>query len=175
MVETQTSSSYFVNGCPKPLQQVATRVRQASERDNCGFTLVELIVITAILGVLALMAMPAYQAYINSTRNVASASDIRTIEKSISSYLLDNNKATPAATLSDMGIESMVDPWKRQYVYQVVVPGSELQDFAGLPLNTDYDLYSMGQDGASAAAKGNPANADDIARSNDGGYVGVRP
>ena len=173
MVEIQTSSTYFVNCGPKPIQLVATPVRQTSERVNLGFTLVELIVITSILGVLALMAMPAYQAYINSARNVSGASDIRTIEKSITSYLLDNNMTVPVATLSDMGIVSMVDPWKRPYVYHV---SAVLEDsIVGLPLNTDYDLYSLGQDGASAAAKGDPANADDIARSNDGGYVGVRP
>ena len=173
MVETQMSSIYFVNGCLKPLQQEGTPVRQESNRDNRGYTLVELIVITAILGVLVLIGMPAYKAYINSTRNVAAASDIRTIEKSITSYLLDNNKTVPAATLSDMGIESMVDPWKRPYVYK---GSAVLEDsIVGLLLNTDYDLYSLGQDGDSAAAKGNPVNADDIARSNDGGYVGVRP
>jgi len=34
----------------------------------------------------------------------------------------------------------------------------------------------MGQDGASTPSPGNdPVNADDIARSNDGGYVGLRP
>ena len=172
MVDTHKSFTRLENSCSDWQQRLDARVRY----DNHGFTLIELIVVTAILGVLAMMAMPAYKAYINSTRSVAAASDIRTIEKAISSYLLDNNMTVPAATLSEMGIESMLDPWKRPYVYQIVVTDAELENFAGQPLNADYDLYSMGQDGVSTPSPGNaPVNSDDIARSNDGGYVGVRP
>jgi general secretion pathway protein G len=112
--------------------------------------------------------------YIKSTRSSACASDLRTIEKAITAYVIDRN-ALPAS-LNDVGMAGRLDPWKRPYVYQVVVAGSELVDFAQNPLNTDYDLYSMGQDGASTPSPGNdPSNADDIARANDGSYVGVRP
>jgi len=41
-------------------------------------------------------------------------------------------------------------------------------------LNTDYDLYSMGVNGRSSTAGGDPDNDDDIVRSNDGSYVGPR-
>ena len=174
MVDRYESYIFFKNTCPNRLLRLGTRNREVVIRDNCGFTLIELIVISAILGVLVLMALPAYKSYLNSTKIVAAASDIRTIEKAISAYLLDKNMTVPAATLGEMGIESPLDPWKRTYVYQIVA-GAPLEDIAGQPLNTDYDLYSMGQDGASDPASGNAANADDIARSNDGGFVGVRP
>ncbi|MDD2899687.1 MAG: prepilin-type N-terminal cleavage/methylation domain-containing protein [Desulfuromonadaceae bacterium] len=154
--------------CPTQSQQVTVR--------NSGFTMVELIVITAILAVLAMMAMPAYNSYLISAKNAACVSDIRVIEKAISAYLLENNTTVPAATLGEMGIVSPLDPWKRQYEYQLVVAGSELEDSAGNPLNTDYDLYSKGENGLSIPAFGHDAeNKDDIARSNDGVFVGVRP
>jgi general secretion pathway protein G len=157
-------------------QQLSLRGHQVAALGRSGFTLIELIVVTAILGVLATMAMPAYKSYMNSAKGVACASDIRTIEKAISAYLLDKNLTVPAATLADMGIDSKLDPWNRPYEYQLVVSGSELEDIAGHPLNTDYDLFSKGENGASFAEFGHIAeNSDDIARSNDGGFVGVRP
>jgi general secretion pathway protein G len=42
-----------------------------------------------------------------------------------------------------------------------------------VPINSDYDLYSMGPDGASAPPLTAKASHDDIIRASDGAYVGV--
>ena len=79
-------------------------------------------------------------------------------------------------TLDEVGMGSQLDPWKRPFEYQIISVGSgALEDVAGVALNTDYDLYSKGEDGASDIASGNSANADDIVRSNSGIFVGLRP
>jgi general secretion pathway protein G len=41
------------------------------------------------------------------------------------------------------------------------------------PLNTDYDLFSLGADGATAVAIGNPVSLDDVIRAQNGGYFGL--
>jgi general secretion pathway protein G len=41
------------------------------------------------------------------------------------------------------------------------------------PLNTDYDLCSMGPDGKTNAPLTAKASHDDIIRANDGQYIGV--
>ena len=41
------------------------------------------------------------------------------------------------------------------------------------PLNTDYDLYSMGKDGMSAPALTDDVSKDDIIRADDGVYTGL--
>ncbi|MGD9272343.1 MAG: hypothetical protein PVH08_14815, partial [Syntrophobacterales bacterium] len=43
----------------------------------------------------------------------------------------------------------------------------------GSPLNSDYDLYSMGTDGMSAPALTNDVSQDDIIRADDGAYTGL--
>jgi general secretion pathway protein G len=41
------------------------------------------------------------------------------------------------------------------------------------PINTDYDLYSMGVDGKSAKPITAQPSQDDIIRINDGAYIGL--
>jgi hypothetical protein len=41
------------------------------------------------------------------------------------------------------------------------------------PLNSDYDLYSMGPDGQSQTPLTAKASRDDIIRANNGGFIGV--
>jgi prepilin-type N-terminal cleavage/methylation domain-containing protein len=134
-----------------------------------GFTLVELLVVVAVLGVLALMAIPAYNQYITSTRNKRCIGDLRTIDKAITSYVLEKNALPP--TLTDVGMANQKDPWGRPYQY--VHPAS-LKDSATDPLNDDYDLYSLGRDGASSDDDSDPSSTDDIVRSNSGIYAGER-
>ncbi len=40
------------------------------------------------------------------------------------------------------------------------------------PLNTDYDLFSLGPNGRTAVALGDSVANDDVIRANDGGYFG---
>jgi general secretion pathway protein G len=42
-----------------------------------------------------------------------------------------------------------------------------------VPVNSDYDLYSMGKDGQSQAPFTAKASRDDIVRASDGQYVGL--
>ena len=42
-----------------------------------------------------------------------------------------------------------------------------------VPVNSDYDLYSMGKDKKSAAPFTAKASRDDVVRANNGGYVGL--
>jgi general secretion pathway protein G len=41
------------------------------------------------------------------------------------------------------------------------------------PLNSDYDLFSLGINGITKVALGHPESMDDVIRANDGGYFGL--
>jgi len=51
--------------------------------------------------------------------------------------------------------------------------GSARKDHFLVPLNTDYDLYSVGRDGKSHPPLSAPDSADDVIRANDGAYIGL--
>jgi len=148
-------------GCIRPLA------------DHRGFTLVELLVVVALIGILATLTIPMYSSYISRAKNSRSTADIRTIDQAISAYYIDHN-ALPA-TLSDAGMGNLFDPWGRPYEYQVLGDGAApLEDSGGGDLNTDYDLYSKGADGASAVSSLDPRSSDDIVRASSGTLICLR-
>ena len=158
------------------------RTRQKAVSDCRGFTLIELIVVSAVLGVLATLALPAYSDFKKLAKNARCAADIRTIDKAIMAHVIDTS--TLPVSLSTLKIGTILDPWGNAFEYHnldtAINPGAiPLQDSIGPDLNTDYDLYSRGNDGAGTSLLGIPANDtgnnDDIVRSNDGAFVGMRP
>lgn len=177
MADKIKADTYFVTECPVSFQQLSARGQQVTRLDCCGFTLVELMVVVAILGVLATMAIPLFNGYMKTVKNGACTADIRSIDKAIQAYVIEKN-ALPAS-LNDLGMGNPLDPWQRPFEFQVLGPGpapAPLQDeVLGDRLNMDYDLYSKGEDGLSDPVSGTPGNADDIVRSSDGVYVGPRP
>jgi general secretion pathway protein G len=79
--------------------------------------------------------------------------------------------------LDEVGMDDMRDPWGNPYQYLNIEtaegPGSLRKDKFLVPLNTDFDLYSMGKDGESKPPLTAKASHDDVVRANDGGYVGI--
>ena len=71
----------------------------------------------------------------------------------------------------------MRDPWGHAYQYlnhaTAKGKGAFRKDKRIVPINTDYDLYSMGKDGQSVAPLTAKASRDDIVRANDGRFVGL--
>jgi general secretion pathway protein G len=135
-----------------------------------GFTLVELLMVIAIIGILSTLGIPSYNGYKDKARNGRAMSEIRTLSTEISGYILDRQANPP--DLDAINRANFRDPWQRLYIYHTV-PAQE--DLMFQKLNTDYDLYSTGKDGQSVDAGGNPANVDDIVRVNSSAFVGMRP
>jgi general secretion pathway protein G len=146
---------------------------------NSAFTLIEVCIVIAIIGTLSAIAIPNYLGYKNKARMMVAVSDIRMIEKQISLFAFDNDGQFPNSLSELTTIGTITDPWGNPYQYLRIDGGSSKQkgkrrkDHFMVPVNTDYDLYSMGKDGKSAAPFTAAASQDDIVRANDGGYVGL--
>lgn len=150
-------------------------LRRLAMRRYAGFTLIELILAAAILAVLVAIAVPSYADYQDRIRFAQTKSDIKQIEVLITRYCADNNSAFPTQ-LSDVGAGTMRDPWGNAYRYCELASGTGTcktrKDKSLHPINSDYDLYSMGRDGNSVAPLTAQPSHDDIIRARNGQFLG---
>lgn len=138
-----------------------------------GFTLVELVIVVVIMGVLAALSIPNFSRVRERAMIARAIGDIRAIGLDVKDYELRTGGLP--ANLAAVGRGDLLDPWGNAYRY-VRVSGSNRgalrKDRFLVPINSDFDLYSMGPDGQTVAALTARAARDDIIRANDGGYVG---
>jgi prepilin-type N-terminal cleavage/methylation domain-containing protein len=151
---------------------MATRKQGIPLRNSRGFTLVELIVVCAILGVLIGFAIPSYTKYKDLAKVSAAMSEIRTIELAINSYVAENG--SKPADLNQVKYDTLTDPWANHFEYRQTAGTLEYVtgDFVlGGVGNTDYDLWCKGKDGSSGTALS--VNENLIVRARSGGFVGL--
>ena len=116
-----------------------------------GFTLLELLVVMAIIGLLAGYVGPRYFAQIGKSEVKVAKAQMDSLEKALDQYRLD----TGHYPSQEQGIAALIkkpaneprwdgpylkkdlplDPWGRAYVYKI--PGEK----------GEYDLISLGKDG----------------------------
>jgi len=130
-----------------------------------GFTLVELLMVMGIIGLLAAMAISGFNAAKEKARISRCMSEVRILEKEITAWAAE--RGSPPADLAAISRDTLKDPWGRGYVY--VIPSFRTMPD---PLNTDYDLYSLGMDGLTADDIYDAESQDDIIRGNDGQFLG---
>lgn len=141
-----------------------------------GFTLAELLLAVAVVGVLAAIAFPSYSKYVERMKITTAVNDIIDIGVKIERFKTANNGILPT-TLAELNDVPALDPWDNPYQYLnfdgLKGKGKMRKDKNLVPVNTDYDLYSMGEDGRSVGPFTAKASRDDIVRANDGGFVGL--
>lgn len=138
-----------------------------------GVTLLELMVVAATIVIMSMFAIPAFRGYVERSRVSRAIGDIGTI--SLQLYRWQLNTRTFPTTLAEAGIAA-TDPWGRPYEYTRVegTPQNQLRKDHNLhPINTDFDLYSVGPDGNTQKPLTAAPSRDDIIRANNGSYVGV--
>ena len=137
---------------------------RSNGRGSGGFTLIEVMVVVAILAILAAVVVPRVMDEPAKARQAKAAQDIRAIESALDLYKLDNFRYPS----TDQGLEALVerptsgpepknykeggylrqlprDPWGNPYQY--LNPGE----------HGEIDVYSFGADGSPG---GQDENAD---------------
>jgi general secretion pathway protein G len=126
-------------------------LRRSAPRQG-GFTLVELLVVLAILGLIVALVTPQVLKYLSKARTDTARIEIQTLGNALDLYRLDMHRyptqqeGIAALVEQPPGTEAWngpylkqkkmpLDPWGRPYIYRS--PGE----------HGDYDLYTLGADG----------------------------
>lgn len=126
-----------------------------------GFTLLELLVVVAIIGLLAAFVGPRYVSQIGKSETAAARAQIEALARALDAFRLDTGhypssaqglgalRERPASETKWNGPylqkDVPADPWGKPYVYRT--PGAR----------SDFELLSLGRDGAPG---GSGENAD---------------
>ncbi len=162
----------------KPLvktAQAACRLRTFRKCRLSGFTVIELLITCAVLLTITALAVPNLLAAIERARVARAVADIHTIGIAVLGYEVINHQFPD--TLDQVGYGANVDPWGQPYQYlsfaDVNGKGKMRKDRFLVPINSNFDLYSMGKDGKSVPPLTASASKDDVIWANDGGFIGL--
>jgi len=143
-------------------------------KTTCGLTLLELIIVIAIIGVLAAIAIPHYQSYITTTRYKVEIYNLQFIDRECQAFNIANGRYPN--DLAEIGLAGIKDSWGNPYQYLNIQAAKGLgkvrKNKNMVPVNNDFDLYSMGPDGKSQSPFTAKQSQDDIVRAENGGYFG---
>jgi general secretion pathway protein G len=151
----------------------------SAPRGEGGFTFIELVIAVLIVGILSSIAIPSFLKYLEKNKEATAISDIGTIAWQLKAIMMEDPTALPPdlATINFGNILPLIDPWGNPYQYLPIYGrpanlNDARKDHNLHPINSDFDLYSMGPDGQSNKPLTSQKSRDDIIRANDGAFIG---
>ena len=103
-----------------------------------AFTLIELLIVVAIISILALIVLPNFLNAQIRAKVARSQSDIRSISTAVMAYRVDNNSRIPPLVLND-GTRQLIKPQHLSLLFYLTTPISYIN--AG-SVNSPFSAYS---------------------------------
>ena len=153
-----------------------------------GLTLIELLAAMAIVAILATFATYLFggnglncdepngrPSYTMRAKIAAITADIGEIKLKAERFDLNNGRYP--LSLAEIGMEGKTDPWGNAYVFTDLTTingvGKARKEHNLHPVNTYFDIYSLGPDGRTATPFTSQLGKDDIVMAADGNYFGA--
>jgi general secretion pathway protein G len=122
-----------------------------SQRES-GFTLLELMIVIAILGLLAFIATPPFLRYLASSKIETARIEVQSLGSALDLYAYENGRYPT----SEEGLQALIDKpaaathWKGPYLKRAEMindPWGHIFHYRMPGRHGEYDLYSGGADG----------------------------
>ncbi len=81
-------------------------MQNQQRRKQKGFTLIELMIVVAIIGVLSAVAIPAYKDYVKKSEVASAVATMKSLITPAELYYQENGDITTSTNLADLGISS---------------------------------------------------------------------
>lgn len=124
-------------------------------RAACGFTLIELMIVMAIIAMLAALVGPRLMGALTSSQGKATKVQIETLSTSIESFRLDTGRypsGTEGLVVLLQNTPTPIPNWHGPYLKKMLIPKDAwgrdfLYEIPPKKGNPEFDLYSLGADG----------------------------
>lgn len=145
-------------------------------RRHSAFTLIEMTAAMVVISALTGIALPRLHRVLEQAKIVQAVGEIQTMLTEI------GNLEDLPTSLAAIKRASFRDPWGNLYVYYKfppdplngnAPPAGARRDRFLVPVNSKFDLYSIGKDGKTAVAFTANDARDDVVCASDGAYVGL--
>ena len=135
--------------------------------------MVEMLFVLITIGAVTTIATPRLSGMIGKANVAEAIGEINAINADIVDYLSQHDSLPQS--LDAIGWTGYRDPWDQPYIYRNFgdeIPGDARVDQFGVPINTTFDLYSLGEDGSSSPSIMTGVSQDDVLLGEDGGFIG---
>jgi prepilin-type N-terminal cleavage/methylation domain-containing protein len=163
------------NLLPSRLQYRISKPKVGSTRDvesfglcgrknhnSLGFTLIELMIVVAILGILVGIGIPNYMSYLEKAKIITAVAEIKLITTNIEAYRASNDELP--ADLSEVDFQDFPDPWGNPYQYVNIDVGGGASlgpNFASAKKGAKVNVFEKRQPMGWSTAKANGLYAAD--------------
>lgn len=121
------------------------RTNAFRSRTAAGFTLLELMVVVAIIGVLAAIALPSYRIFLCRTRQAEAKVVLQQITRNEEVYYAENDTYVGGAAADTAFLDTLIEGNAVRYSYSIVATASGYTaTAAGIDVQTG-DLWTIDQ------------------------------